>query len=431
MPKIGETKWKKLLVHDEVRRWYENMARKSASSADVYLRSMARNLEPMDLLPVDLLGMEQTELENTVSDAIGLMFKRGLLGSTIEHFEKAVKSFLRWNGRRIERSNAIPGRGEHPNSEDQEMPEPRHLASALSATNLYSATCLAVMAFGGQRPQVLGKIDGSDGLRLRDLPELTLSPEPAFEKVPAKVEVSRSLSKTGKEYFTFIGPEGCNIILSYLKWRIRHGETLTPDSPLVRPFGGDPRFCRRGNLSSNVRRGMRSVGLTQRPYIWRSYFANRLLLAQSRLHKTYREFFMGHKGDLQTQYALRKKLSPETVEAMRDAYSKALPYLETGKDPANLVDPFRESARVVLLAKGLTQKEIEALNLDDMDTSELVETLQSHTATPVPGQPEEPAPVAGVRRQRIVAAQDLDDFMGEGWMFRHQLPDGRMIVESP
>ena len=31
------------------------------------------------------------------------------------------------------------------------------------------------MAFSGVRPQVLGNIDGSDGLKIKDLPELEIS----------------------------------------------------------------------------------------------------------------------------------------------------------------------------------------------------------------------------------------------------------------
>jgi len=47
-------------------------------------------------------------------------------------------------------------------------------------------------------------VTGSDGLRLKDLPELSLYPEPKFLTTPARVVVRPSLSKVDHQYFSFL-----------------------------------------------------------------------------------------------------------------------------------------------------------------------------------------------------------------------------------
>lgn len=86
---------------------------------------------------------------------------------------------------------------------------------------------LVLVAHGGLRLQVIGNIDATDGLRLRNLPELRIEGgDVEFEKVPALVNVSKALSKNGSAFFTFLGPEACDHVLAYLRWRIKDGEKL-------------------------------------------------------------------------------------------------------------------------------------------------------------------------------------------------------------
>jgi hypothetical protein len=90
------------------------------------------------------------------------------------------------------------------------------------------------MAFAGLRPQSLGNHDGSDGLMLKDLPEMRVEgSEAVFEKIPMMVIVRPTLSKARHKYFTFLGSEGCTYIKEYLEARIRSGEQLKPESPLI------------------------------------------------------------------------------------------------------------------------------------------------------------------------------------------------------
>ncbi len=66
-----------------------------------------------------------------------------------------------------------------------------------------------LLAHGGLRPETVGNYRGTDGLRVADLPDLRVKGKMVvFEKLPAQVIVRADPSKSGRRYFTFLGPEG-------------------------------------------------------------------------------------------------------------------------------------------------------------------------------------------------------------------------------
>jgi len=95
---------------------------------------------------------------------------------------------------------------------------------------------ISLMAFSGIRPQVMGNYDGTDGLKLADLPDLIITnngKSVSFAHIPAMIIVRATLSKTRNKYFTFLPAEGCEYILGYLRKRISSGEILTIHSPVI------------------------------------------------------------------------------------------------------------------------------------------------------------------------------------------------------
>jgi hypothetical protein len=64
-----------------------------------------------------------------------------------------------------------------------------------------------------------------------------------------------------------------------------------------------------------------------RPYVLRSYFSTRLLVAVSDgvLDNNYRVYWMGHKGQMSARYSSNKAMLPDDlIENMREAYSRSL-----------------------------------------------------------------------------------------------------------
>ncbi len=103
--------------------------------------------------------------------------------------------------------------GTTPTLEDERVPSKEELKAILNAATERGRVIVALIAFSGVRPEVLGNNQGTDGLRIKDLPEMQLSDKMvAFTQVPTTVVVRRELSKARHRYFTFLPSEGCDYL---------------------------------------------------------------------------------------------------------------------------------------------------------------------------------------------------------------------------
>src|SRR4030042_4958508 len=87
-------KFSGLLEDEGVARWYSNVARGSAVTADVYLRRLANFCSDANLTPQMLRKMDEKELYDIVLDTVSKLEKKGYAGSYIQSTIKAVKSWL-------------------------------------------------------------------------------------------------------------------------------------------------------------------------------------------------------------------------------------------------------------------------------------------------------------------------------------------------
>src|SRR5208282_6029972 len=136
-----------------------------------------------------------------------------------------------------------------PRVESEQVPTPADLHRALLAAKPHERVGIALMAFSGCRPQVIGNYLGTDGLRLDDLPELVVSKRHVeFSKVPAMIRVRAANSKAKHGYVTFLSSEGCEIVAQYLEQRLVNGEKLSVVSDLVHPEKAVKKFVRALNI---------------------------------------------------------------------------------------------------------------------------------------------------------------------------------------
>ena len=427
MPRKGEGKWRALLEDPDVKRWYDNLARGSRATADNYYRVLGRFLEANDLTAKGLLRLNGTKRENLLADHISALLNANKAASYVEVTKKAVGSWLEWNGLKLTRKIRIPGAGRRPSLRDAHIPSQEELRQVLNVADARARTAIALIAFSGLRPEALGSYLGDDGLRLRDFVEVRVAQDQLTCKpVPTKVEVPERLSKTGRPYFTFLGPEGCEYLNAYLRERAETGETITNASPLITPRKVDKPFMRTINVGDLVRKPMRAAGLKEPPYIWRSYFASRAMLAESRgFSRDYRLFVMGHKGDIQHVYSLHKKIPPDAVEAVRRGYRAALDFLETTKSAdrdAELKALFRKQ---ILLVAGLTESEVDKIDIEtmsDADVQRIVREKLVGAATP-----KGDGHVNG-GKQKVVPLTAVETYLEQGWAWVTQLPDDRAVV---
>jgi hypothetical protein len=291
------------------------------------------------------------------------------------------------------------------------------------------------MAFGDLRPQVLGNHDGSDGLSLRDLPELEIGKEEVeFTRIPSMVVVRPELSKTRHRYFTFLSGEGCTYLKEYLDSRIRQGETLGPESPVIghERSSASRRFQLTKKISHLIRTAMRRAGVYKRPYVLRCYAETQLIIAESRgkISHPYVQFIAGHKGDIESRYSTNKgKLPPEMIEDMRQAYGRCEPFLGTVEPPLaqDLIVKEAKMEALKSIAKNLLgidlldvkirrERELER----EMSLDEEIELFEGEIKRMREGN----------GSQSLVDEGELEAFLGDGWEFVSVMPSRKILIRK-
>jgi len=147
---------------------------------------------------------------------------------------KSVKSCLLFNGIFIKQKIKVKDVDSTPSLWNEKIPSQEELEKIFLSGDKKSRVASYFMAFSGIGPEVLGNYNGSDGLKVMDFPELEIKDsEVTFTKVLTMIIIRLVLLKTRKRYFTFLGPEGCQYLRDYLEERMRKGEILKPESPII------------------------------------------------------------------------------------------------------------------------------------------------------------------------------------------------------
>jgi hypothetical protein len=407
-----------LAESEDRRRWHRNVAQGSRATADVYVRRLAAFSRLMNVSPEALTRMGDKPLRDLVMDFVELESKAKHAGSYIHSTVKAVNSWRKHCGRAVVSGVNIRGRESTPTLVDEVAPSPGQVRAVLARAPLRARVTCALMAYSGVRPEVVGNYLGDDGLTLGDLPELDLSvPTPKFRKTPALVVVRESISKAGHTYLTFAPTATCRVIEDYLKLRIAAGEKLTRASDLVSPGRGRRPFLRTMNVSEAVRATFRSLDMKDRPYVLRVYFETRLGIAegQGKVAHRFVVHWGGHTGDITARYSLNKnRLPSDLVEEMREAYRRCEPVL-TGEAPSE-GDVRREVARVLLGSLGYTEKDLEAVDLTNL---EQVRVLTQKRVAPAP------------KKQTLVTVEQLPGYLEAGWTFVGNVGQDRVLLNPP
>ena len=186
-----------------MKRWYDNTARGSHVTADVYLRRLGGFCQNRDTTPQELAGMSDEDLHNTLLDYVTWAEDEGHAGSYIHSTIKAARSWLAHNHREIRARIKIRGASDTPSLRDERVPTPHELRKILLSGDKKARTACVLIAHSGLRPEVLGNYRGTDGLRLADLPEARVGQGTIqFEAIPTMIVVRRELSKAGHQYLT-------------------------------------------------------------------------------------------------------------------------------------------------------------------------------------------------------------------------------------
>jgi integrase len=297
---------------DSFAAWQSALEMRSRNTARVYPKAVLLFCREVNARPSDLPGMGE-RLRDLLIDYAK---KKGATWGSLT--VSAVKNWLEFNGihlpYRFRLGNVPVQREKCPGVEQAE--------SLLLHADLKTRAMVSLVAFSGVRLETIGNADGTDGLRIGDLPELMVEEKNiAFNENPAMLIVRESISKARHRYFTFIPQRGMEYILAYLRTR----GALKESDPLIASRSGG--FLKTESISAAIRKAMRRAELRGfRPYDLRHFFATRMLLAEAGgvIPRDYRVFWMGHRGDIEARYTLNKHILPaELVRDMRIKFELA------------------------------------------------------------------------------------------------------------
>ncbi len=421
------------------RRWSggnRELSLRSKLTADGYVRRLALFSDVTGLSPSEIVRRARDRPESIrrlFSDYSVAQRERGRSPAYIRKVLFALRSWLDHNGVEFTRLPKVGGR-DGVTIENERVPSSEDLRRLLGVLSARGRVCALLMAQSGLRPGVLGSIDATDGLRLGDLPELDSSGL-GFAHTPFVIRVRSTRDKTGKGYLTFGGPELGEAVLACLHERVARGEVLTTDSPMIASLGpgvgnsgraSKPagEFVTTKSITMDLREGIRRSGLSFRPYVLRARFATACLLGEQHgtVTRDVREFWMGHDlGSVQNRYTLGKRLTDETVEAMRAAYERTLPFLSVLQAPHTSNE---EVYRVILEMAGLD--EVEVGKLGPLGSEVVLDALRkAKEASAGADAPATPG------QQKVVDATAVEAWIGKGWRFVAPLNGAKAVVESP
>jgi integrase len=423
----GARKYASLLDDVDVKRWFDNLARGSKITADIYLRRLGRFCVSHGLTPKDLVSMTSAQVADLLMDTVTAMEREGNSGSYIETVVKVIRSWLDHNGEELKTKIKIRGARDTPSLKDERIPTQDELRRILASGDKKTRAASILVAHSGLRLETVGNYTGDDGLRVKDLPEMLIKDDMvSFAKIPAMVTVRRDLSKARHQYLTFLSEEGCEYLRDYLEERMRDGEELGPESSIVTPKLRMKPFIRAINVGDSIRGAIRKAGFKWRPYVLRSYFDTRLMLAESHglILRDYRQFWMGHKGDIENRYTTNKqRLSEDVVDDMREAYSRSQEYLSTSKVEKTNEEQIKAAfKKQLLLVAGFKQDEIDKMDLSSISDEEFQSLVRQRLLGSMAN---------NGAKQKIVTLDDIENNLTQGWEFVANLPNNRAIMKIP
>jgi len=465
------TKKDKLLADKNVTRWYNNLKRGSEHTAEIALRRLSLYCELNKVTPKGLVeGAPKARLAkrnfDLLCDTVTNLQERGNKGSYIDGIRKAVVSWLRFN--EIVLKDRVKVEGARDSNVFTKTPEPLEVMQIYAAAPLRTKVAIALMAYSGLRPESLGDMHGTDGLRLGDFPQLVLEPEPHFESNPTQVIVRSSLSKAGHQYFSLLNGKGTDSIVAYLKERKGKGETLSKETPLMQVFGmkqTEGEFVGTANISWQIKRAITRAGFDYRPYDLRSFFDSQLLIAENRgkIARDFRVFFMGHRGTIEGVYTThRRTLNESMLVEMKNAYTEASKFLtESGSTARSSeilkemelfkyemqVQAYHEVGRATRDAHQLVadkerelgrrisaEERMEVLKsfLDKLDVKEATQLFEGDDGSDnrvLQAKLAERRKPFNDGKERVVTEEELPEWLDRGYITKQVLQSGKVVVQ--
>lgn len=431
-----------LFKDPDFRRWFYNVKRGSANTAYEWFRRFGRIHKRFGKMPKDFVKMGERKTVAFMLDMVTELESEKKSGSYISNNVKPIKNWMSFNGITIDQRIKISRRNDLVTVDDEKIPMQEELRKIFNAGTFRGRAASSLVSFSGFRPESLGDFLGEDGLVIEDFPEMIVAgDEVRFAKIPTMAIVRKNLSKAGHQYFTFYPVEGCEYLKQYLEWRVRKGDKLKPESPIITQdwWKGNPEFSghemtgpeghlRTVHVSDVIRTPIRRAGFKWRPYVLRRYFDTRLMVAEmdGLIIRDFRVFWMGHKGDIEHTYTLNKAVPEDVINRMRAAYAKASEkHLMTFATGNGNMDAVKAQMNIqFLMVEGYTKEEIDAMSID-------LSTLTPEDIERMGREKRQQKLEANKNNQKVIPADSVEEWIAQGWEFVTALPKDKAIIRLP
>ena len=155
---------------DNFRRWVEALERGSMTTASAYFRKACYACEELRTTPKELVTMDTKQAKFFLHDLISYFEKKGVKGSGIEGYIKAVKSWMIWNDVDTPKSIKIYGASDYNKYENEVPPTRQELRRILDVADIRAKVSISLIAFCGFRPRSRGIWQGTMGSSLPTSP---------------------------------------------------------------------------------------------------------------------------------------------------------------------------------------------------------------------------------------------------------------------
>ncbi len=444
-----------LLADRHIREWYDDEAKggRNRLSAITSVRKLSFLLERLRLDPVSVERMARTDpggLRRLLSRYVTEATEGGRLPSYLRKLFASLRSYLKFRHLVFDdfpKLESIEGA----TLTNEKVPTQQELGVVLDRLSLRGRVVALAMANAGLRPQVIGGYEAARGLLLGDLPDLVLTPEIHFERVPFTILGRPELSKRRRAWTTFGTAQLATAIEAYLRTREVRGELLGPKSPLVthNEVRGIARvskehartklgFLTTTHVTLEVGKVLHETvpkGGRWRPYCLRAYFRTGLLRAG--VDRDLAEALMNHDTGVPGAYSVAKAWSDDLLEKARQEFERASEFLQTVPTPKVDVRAEVLSTLTKAIEEATGRKTDGNLRGEDLLRA-LREALGGGTSHPgeqdgsVARHMAPSLDVPSARRrgdQRVVSTEVVAHLLEQGWRFRSPLNSHQAVVE--
>lgn len=443
-----------LLNDPTFKRWFENEKRGSTATAYERLRRMGQLHKRYNKLPADFAALGAQGATDFIDTMITEMENEGVAPNYTANFKKALVSWLNWNSIQLTRRLKIKDRGQNVRYVDEPIPLPDEVQKVLDTASPRQKTCISFIAYAGCRLEVLGDLNGENGLRLQDLPELKIQNNTVtFTAIPTRVIVRANLNKARHQYETFLNQPGCLYLEQYLEWRmgekvvrmarkkkddepakiILPPEVLTPKSPVVTAERLSVGECLRSNqINGIIKRAIVAAGYNWRPYVFRAFFAENMTSAERKrtIIEEDRVWWMGHRGTIEAVYTkTNKRLNPGKLTELREAYKQAADlYLTPHKATYVPLEQAGNELKRLYLAQYGKMSDPEIGELGDLTNYSFPQLTEIVEKRKKPTTKEQKTPQQQVVMIPNTKVEEINRYLKKGYTFADNQPVPKHVV---